>query len=106
MWSVGGPDFTKASIADAQAMPSEPLGRRKAGGMKKLGGSDDLDAQQTPVRVEVKHDVAPTYDDLLDGSTGCLVVCDVQIGGVSFDIQLNAHNAFHHIKDVARTPRP
>lgn len=77
--------------------------------MKKLGRSDDLDAQQTPVRVEIKHDVAPAYpvhDDLLNRSTSCLAVCDIQIGGVCFDIQLNAHNAFHHIKDVVRPPRP
>jgi hypothetical protein len=90
-------------------MPLETLGCRKARGVKKLRRSDDLDAQQTPVRIEIQHDVAPAYpahDDLFNGSTGCLAVCHVQIGGVCFNIQLNAHNAFHHIKDVVRPPRP
>jgi hypothetical protein len=58
-------------------MPSEPLGCRKARGVKKLRRSDDLDAQQTPVRIEVQHDVAPAYqvhNDLFNGSTGGLTV--------------------------------
>ncbi len=68
--------------------------------MKKLRCPDDFNSQETPVCVEVEHHVPSTrsvHDDLLDGNTGRLMVGKVEVSGVCFDIQFDAHNAFHHI---------